>query len=272
VDDRLTAAVSGSMSGYHFPMSTPAPVLARPYAPRPAAESAFAYGSAVRPSAPSGAPAAGSPGPAPGGDSHGDERSGVDVVALLTGGSRRHDTHRATSSSSATAGGHAKPSGDGDVPSALVAAAHRLQQREQIDVLHLRGTSSATKPSRAEEEDDDDEDDEDQLLPGGSARRQEARERRRQRKNDRERRRRQEVGDAMDDLAEVVGVLTGTQRRNKSDKVTVLQAALRSIRGLTEGLRAVSTLARTADPAACAPVVSEETAGIMTAALSGVRR
>ncbi|KAA0162963.1 hypothetical protein FNF27_06320 [Cafeteria roenbergensis] len=182
----------------------------------------------------------------------------VDVASLIAG--------RSPSSGllSASASGTAAP--------ALVAAAQSLAKHGASS--SVSGGKPAVLPSRRPaDEDDEDEDEEEEDLAGATpARRNEAKERRRQRKNDRERRRRQEVSGAMDDLADVVQSLTGTARRNKSDKVTVLLGALRAIHGLTEGLRAVTSLVQSASHGPSKhqsppPVVTEETAGIMAAAL-----
>lgn len=177
----------------------------------------------------------------------------VDVAALIAG---RSQGTGATGSAAAPA---------------LVAAAQSLAKHNAASSAAV-GKAAPRHACRAEEDDDDDDEEEEDLTGATPARRNEAKERRRQRKNDRERRRRQEVSGAMDDLADVVQTLTGTARRNKSDKVTVLLGALRAIHGLTEGLRAVTSLVHSASHGpskhqSAPPVVTEETAGIMAAAL-----
>lgn len=181
----------------------------------------------------------------------------VDVAALIAG--------------RGSGAGLLAASATGSAAPALVAAAQSLAKHGAAN--SVSGAKADTRHSRrAEDEDDEDEEEEEDLTGATPARRNEAKERRRQRKNDRERRRRQEVSGAMDDLADVVQTLTGTARRNKSDKVTVLLGALRAIHGLTEGLRAVTSLVQSASHGpskhqTAPPVVTEETAGIMASAL-----
>lgn len=47
----------------------------------------------------------------------------------------------------------------------------------------------------------------------------------------------------LDDLASKVFVLTGKQRKNKSDKVSVLRGANEALRGLARGIRALQAVA-----------------------------